>query len=293
MNRKSRIPAIVLLIIGIVFITMVSLIYNFKKINSLRKATNNDQAGISVSDGLSSYKPKGKVAEENNTIIPSSDIKTNSILLVKLINYNWDRVKAQLMTGYEKDNDGNYIYSEGYTLYCNNTTVKNVIFDMNYKDEVIGNVKVGDSSEIIKEKLGVPTFEDKELGILGYKTKEVYAFFYEDQICVYPNKDMNNLEFEALLVKYYIGQLDGGQVSFLIQIRNQFSDFTIEEEGADILVSSASRKIEIIINDGKVKKIILYNGYKKAGNINEYLNNEDIEISVKDLAEKIEIERIK
>lgn len=238
---------------------------------------------------------------KNETIINETeeiveeDVYTDSIVIRNLINNNWSRLNTYFSNGYEKDEDGNYVY-EGYTLCTEDgVNVRYIIFNQDYTDEVISDLRVGAGYDEIVEAFGVaPTFENEQLNLYGYKTKTVYAFFSDNEICIYPNTRFDNNDFEEILFEYLSGSFDGDQTNFVVYIRNNYSDFTAELQGEDVVLSSENRQIQIRLNGNyEETEVIIYNGYTEESLMEENKENYNIvEEKTVDLVESIETERI-
>ena len=238
---------------------------------------------------------------KNETIINETeeiveeDVYTDSIVIRNLINNNWSRLNTYFSNGYEKDEDGNYVY-EGYTLCTEDgVNVRYIIFTQDYTDEVISDLRVGAGYDEIVEAFGVaPTFENEQLNLYGYKTKTVYAFFSDNEICIYPNTRFDNNDFEEILFEYLSGSFDGDQTNFVVYIRNNYSDFTAELQGEDVVLSSENRQIQIRLNGNyEETEVIIYNGYTEESLMEENKENYNIvEEKTVDLVELIETERI-
>ena len=238
---------------------------------------------------------------KNETIINETeeiveeDVYTDSIVIRNLINNNWSRLNTNFSNGYEKDENGNYVY-EGYTLCTEDgVNVRYIIFNQDYTDEVISDLRVGAGYDEIVEAFGVaPTFENEQLNLYGYKTKTVYAFFSDNEICIYPNTRFDNNDFEEILFEYLSGSFDGDQTNFVVYIRNNYSDFTAELQGEDVVLSSENRQIQIRLNGNyEETEVIIYNGYTEESLMEENKENYNIvEEKTVDLVELIETERI-
>ena len=260
-----------------------------------------------LSSNQLSYEKANMVATQpetntkNETIINETeeiveeDVYTDSIVIRNLINNNWSRLNTNFSNGYEKDEDGNYVY-EGYTLCTEDgVNVRYIIFNQDYTDEVISDLRVGAGYDEIVEAFGVaPTFENEQLNLYGYKTKTVYAFFSDNEICIYPNTRFDNNDFEEILFEYLSGSFDGDQTNFVVYIRNNYSDFTAELQGEDVVLSSENRQIQIRLNGNyEETEVIIYNGYTEESLMEENKENYNIvEEKTVDLVELIETERI-
>lgn len=237
-----------------------------------------------------------KAEKDENAVIDEEDVYTDSIVIRTLVNNNWSRLNSNFSSGYELDENRNYVYEDGYTIYTDDgVNVRNVVFNQNYEDEVISNLRVGASyDEIVQAFESVPTFENEQLNLYGYKTVTVYAFFHDNEISIYPNTNLNNSDFEEILFEYLSGNYSGNQTNFVVNIRNNFSDFSAELDGETVVLTSENRQIQIRLNgDYTNTEVILYNGYVEGELMSEnkelYSITEDRSL---DLVEIVETERI-
>lgn len=280
-SRSIKILVIILITVIAILIILVTNISGIKKsINS------NENSAKKVGVSVSSNEKK-----EDDNIPITTEMKIDAMPLKMLNNNSWDRVKAKFSEGYKIDENGNYVHDEGFVLYCDGTNVQNIVFNTNYKESVVGGVTVGTSLKKIISNFGTPTFQQKSLGMIGYKIKDLYVFFYENEISIYPNKLLNNVNFESILSEYYKEVYNGNRTNFVLEIKRTYPDFTATEDNENIILRSVNRQIEIILGNDKNIKIIIYNGYKPDEFINAIKESSDIIIEKTDLAEKQEMER--
>ena len=70
-----------------------------------------------------------------------------------------------------------------------------MVFTEKYPNTVVGNIRPGESVSSVKLKLGDPSFEDKDLGVIGYKAKDFYVFFNGKEISIYRNIKIDYSDF--------------------------------------------------------------------------------------------------
>ena len=286
-NRTIKMLVIILIIALAFLLTLVINVISLK--DSVNSVVNpNNKISISTS---SDDKTKSDIAKETNSVIEPTPMSVNAMPLKMLVNNSWDRIKSNLTDGYVIDGDGKYIYEEGYTLYCDGIKVQNIVFNTNYKDKVVGEIKIGTASKDLKSSLGTPSFQDKSIGMIGYKTKDLYVFFYDNEISIYPNKNLNNKTFESKLLTYYYGNYSKDRTNFVLEMKRDFSDFFAIQQGENVILRSVNRQIEIILGENKQTEIIIYNGYKAESAMKNMLEENNIISRQQDLAEKQEIER--
>jgi len=294
-EMKKKLRIIILIVVGIVsFIVSVGMnIIGMKSVIN-KETDTSGMAGFSIrTKNDTSLGTTQEIKVDSQGKIVEEDLLINCVPLVSLTNNNWDRIKAKF-TGFQLDENKNAVFQEGFILYCNGKYVNYAIFDKTYPKEVVGHIKVGEDLKTIETKLGVPTFRTKE-GI-GYKSKQIYAFFYEDEIVVYPNGAGSNKQLEELFNQYCDKSYGKERTYFIMDIRNQYEDFKIEEdvEKNMIIITSIARQVIAKLDKLGNIEVELYNGYKIATeetqkNIDQrlYTTNED------DLVEITENERVR
>ncbi len=153
-----------------------------------------------------------KTITETNINIQSNEIK-------ELIKKEW---KADSLKISNRDSTfGKYeIYiNSGIEIRNIGTKVYNIVFTNNYKSEIVNGIKVGDSFDSIKSKLGEPAFSESY--VIGYKSKDIYIFFTTKEVSVYRIEDEVNDELEELLREY--DEKDIKQ--FINKLTDKWSDY--------------------------------------------------------------------
>jgi hypothetical protein len=291
--NDNEIKMLIKLAIAFVLLILLALILVY--VNSLENTTVDSKGNVA-----SFSTPKNKTEsetenEENEEVQPleTKKILTNSLVITSLINNKWDRVKAN-MKDFVMDDDGNCTFEDGYKLYCNNKQVNYIVFDKSYTSALIGGITVGTSFDVIKEKLGEPSFKEDDM--IGYKAEQVYVVFYENEAIVYPNTKASNDNLEKLVFSYFNKTYSGNRTNFLVDIRNNYLDFIIEyDENNNIVLISLVRKMKLILdNDGNME-IVLYYEYNAGSTMELYLeeNGEGVKQTNEDIIEIFEHERVK
>lgn len=225
-------------------------------------------------------------------VIEEKEITNDSFIIRKLVMNSWNRQKAKIDSEYKLGEGGEYIYDDGYTIYCESTNIQNIIFNNNYKDNVLGELTVGTTNKKIKEALGEPSFENKSLSMIGYKTSTLYAFFYENEISIYPNKELKNSKLEDLIMQYMNKTYTKSRTNFVLEIRKECPDFVGYETDEGVTLYSINRQIEINLDDNGNINLHLYNGYEMTSTLEDvYEDNTNIAKDTRDFVELKEIER--
>ena len=189
-----------------------------------------------------------------------------------------------------KETGENYLDYGTYKVLTNNTFINTIILKPDFPDEVIEEIKVGDSFTNIKNRLGEPTF--KSNNFLGYKTDSVYAFFYTDEVAIYPNISFQNLQLEELITKYINGEYSStGRFSYdVIHTYLDFNSYVDEQENVNI--ESPVRGIKITITKNGDLSAQIYNNYDITETTKKYIREDIIKTDFEtDLINEYELNR--
>jgi len=291
-ENKNIIRIIILAVVGIVAFVVSTYINIVGLKSTLQKAP--DSSGIAIfsvrETNILGGKTETKV-DGNTGKVVEEDILVNAVPVIQLINSKWDRMEARF-SGYEIDSYGNAVFNDGYTMYCNGMYVYNIVFNTNYQKEILGHIKIGTDFDTIEAKLGTPTFRRDDC--IGYKTREVYIFFYDDEISIYPNREFSNVALEKKIGYYADAISEEGRTRFLLDIKNEYNDFTVEaSQDEDVMIlKSITRQIVLKLDSLDGIEVELYNGYSVASDkTKEYIEETIYEQKEEDLIDVFEIER--
>ena len=189
----------------------------------------------------------------------------------------------------EYETDGLKYYYDGFTIERNKNYITRIIFNENYKTEVVSGIYVGMDFSEVKKVLGTPSFENEQNNMIGYATKNLYLCIYENEIAVYQNEYYSNVELEEMILKYYKGEYTGTRNEFSKYIRNKYEDFNFtSDEEKNIYLTSLVRGIIIKLDDDISVEI-----FKEYDNSNVLKQNmdENITFSNEYIVEKMEVVR--
>lgn len=295
-KNKNMLRIIILTFVGIVAFVVSVFMNVVGMTNAINKAPDSSgMAAISVrtgGDGSLGSQKTIKVNEETGKVV-EEDFLVNALPIINLINNNWDRVQAKF-SGFELDVDGNAVFEDdGYTLYCNGKYVNYIVFNSNFQKEIVGHLKISDDNKTIEAKLGTPTF--KRSGCIGYKSKEIYIFFYGDEVVVYPNRKVNNKNLEKLFNSYKDKTYGKERTYFLVDIRKDYPDFVIEEDNETntITITSTTRQVIAKLDNLGNIEVEFYNGYEISEELTKnYIEQKMYSQNEEDLVEISESERV-
>lgn len=216
-------------------------------------------------------------------------IYNSSEELISLNNSDWKFQESKFKGEYETD--GLKYYYEGFTVERDGNFVPRIIFNENYKNDIVAGITVGMDMDEVSDVLGKPVFENKDNNMNGYKTKNLYLCIYENEIAVYKNQYYTNATLEEMILKYHTKEYIGTRNDFSKYIRNTYSDFkfTADEE-KNIYLTSLVRGCIIKISENNEISVEYYKEYDNA-NILSTQMPDNVFVSDKYIIELMEIER--
>lgn len=181
-----------------------------------------------------------------------------------------DENKVQLENGYYSYNDG--------TMYAKlgGGRLLNVILTTKFPEEIAYQTSVGDSLSDINERFSNLAFGSVEDGVLGYRSRRYYVFFYNDQASVYTYQYEANEYFDQYLKDY----CDTGDLQKL------YEDFTdgwdsyfereYDPENGRLKLTFPTRGIDIDITNNDSRGIKIYNNYYLTDTVKELIKSHKI-----------------
>ena len=189
--------------------------------------------------------------------IDTTSLTSNVDALNFLIDNNWS---TDVNFGTRESIFKNYYihFDEGIKYRKIGSSIYNVIFTERFQGTVVNNISVGTSFSSIKQLLGKPAFENEELGVIGYKGKDIYAFFTKDEISIYKNEKYDYKEFWKLVDTFLEEDMDFK--TFMNELTYIWKDYSEYSYASDYMfMAFPNRGVEIKLNYDNVSGIILYN----------------------------------
>lgn len=191
--------------------------------------------------------------KETNLNIQSNEINT-------LIQNQWNIQQLNLP---QEDivNEKYYIYADlGLEIQKVQNKVFNIIFNLQYTNNVVNNLKPGDSLENIIQVLGEPTFGNIEEELIGYKGKDIYVFFTPEEISIYEvAKQDEGTVFQDLVAEYQQKRIEKDFVTKVTDIWQDYDNYQYDAYTIDL--SYTLRGIKIQYGVTKNHGIIVYQNY--------------------------------
>ena len=191
--------------------------------------------------------------------------------------------------GYKSYKNGNVLIDE----YEYSKRARNIIFSNEYKSGILVDVTMQDSLQSILEKYPEPSFGSVKDGYLGYRTKDVYIFFYDNEISVYGYSYTENKMMENYIEEYFqTRDLNLFKKRMVVTFDN-FYQYTYDEEKQDLYLSYPSMGLEIDIKGNDPTGITLYQNYYFTDKTKKFVKDGLIKLEANvDFLEKIEKERV-
>ena len=191
------------------FYEKIAIVTNFKSFRMIDSSKNITIEVTCTSNGISEVKINGDVnyykneeskrAQKEELKVETIEMDINSEELKSLIKAKWNINNVNLGTQESTFNKYRIYFDEGFEVRVIQGKVFNVVFNKKYKGKVVEDYKVGDRLENIEATLGT-SYKDNQR--LGYKTKDFYVVFSDNEISIYPNYDYDYTEFENLVKEY-------------------------------------------------------------------------------------------
>ena len=208
---------------------------------------------------------------ENYEKIETTKLQINSKELNEIIKNNWQSGKVNFGTQESIFNEYNIYFDEGIEVKTTASKIYNVVFTEKYTKEITNGLKVNSSTTQITNKLGTPTFSNKNLGITGYKGEECYIFFSENEVSVYRvENEYKNDDFIKIVEQLMKDKKMTSFANSLTDIWQDYDLYITDEDGIQIRYSIKGIEINFTKSSGK---LTFYNNY--AGEIKSQvtLNN--------------------
>ncbi len=165
-------------------------------------------------------------------------------------------------------------FDEGIRTRTIDGKIYNIIFEKNYVNSIVNGFTVGTESDIIISKLGLPTFQNEDKTIIGYKSNEIYVFFEKDQISIYRNLQENDYNEFFKLVDNFLKE-QNSLLDFMNELTYLWKDYEEYTYGQEtVFLSYPNRGIDIKLNYDNTDGIVLYNNIGVGQDVvNRYLEH--------------------
>lgn len=193
---------------------------------------------------------------------------------------------TKLENGYISYDDGSILIKR------QGSRVRSIIYTEKYKEEVFSGIKVGTDLKEIEEKVKESYSGSIKEGYIMCRTKDVYVFFYEDQIVVYGYFYYQDQEFENVLENYLENRDLQTFVETVIRKWGKYDICEYDFESQSAHIAYPSRGIEINIKNNDPLGITFYNNYYFSDKIKEFIKAGKVSLNDKvDLLEYTEKNR--
>ena len=238
---------------------------------------------------------------DSYTKVDTSEIVKTSPLYVS--NGYLERLVSNQMylSSIEKYLDEGKELPNGYISYKNGTikiklapnkSVMNIIFSKDYGYSILSDVESNTPLSKIYELHSDNVFGSLNEKYLGYRTTDLYYFFYGDETSVYGYSYQNNKKFEELLSKYLENKDLDAFVNGISEQILSYDTFEYDKNIKKAHIVFPTRGIEINIENNDPKGITLYSNYYFTDITREFVKNGLINFEAdKDLVKEYEVQR--
>lgn len=238
-----------------------------------------------------------------------SELEIQAQEIKDLISSNW--ITSQVNFGTKESTFNNYdiYFDEGIEVKTISKKVFNIVFTEKYSNPVVNGIKVNTSFEEIKNILGEPTFnhsnyienKQKDIGYIGYKGKDIYVFFSENEISIYRVETIDTSTGLADAIANFNNNAETR--SFISAITDMWPDYDLYGYDDDnLMLKYTLRGIKIAFTPSEAGVYVYnnYNGYIADGvtieniikNANSIPQNVNIQLD-KNLVDLYEEDRVK
>ena len=203
-------------------------------------------------------------------------------------------IKDKLGEGVERENKY-FDYLDGTISIRTspNDAVKNIIFKKGYKgSKITDKITMDTPLTEIYENFPDVDFGSLDKGYLGYRIREFYVYFYNDEISFQTYAYHNNTAFERVLSRYIENNNLNEFVKNLTSNWKNYDSFKYDEEAQTVYLLYSSRGVEINIKNNDSKGITLYSNYCFTDQTKSFVKNGYVSLnSEEDLINIIETKR--
>ena len=196
------------------------------------------------------------------------ELEATSTELQQIIKNNWKANNLNIGTKESTYRNYDIYFDEGIEVRKVNGKVYNIVFTVKYQDTIINSIKTTSTQDEIEKVLGKPQFEKD--GLIGYKSEDLYVFFYDNQVSIYRNEEYDSTKFIEIVEKY---KNSTDTKSFIKEIKDLWQDYDLYQYDKDFVKIRYALKGVYIKYDYTTKKgIIFYSNY-----IGKIINNKNLQ----------------
>ena len=231
--------------------------------------------------------------EKNTEIAKYQSIPTTYNILLKLVNNN-------MFISSDFGNSEGSTADERYNYYLNRTIkarvsagkVRNIVFLSNFEENVLHDIKVGTALKVVKTEYPDNAFGSVSEGMLGYRTKDLYVFDYEDEISAYGYSYYEHTKFETYLSDYIQNRNLDLFVKQVTALWQSYEEFEYDADSGRLHLSYPAIGVMIDIENNNPIGIKLYSNYYFTATTKRYITEGKITlVSTEDALYNLEKER--
>lgn len=231
--------------------------------------------------------------EKNTEIAKYQAIPSTYNILLKLVENNMF-ISSDFgnLEGRTADNRYNYYLNKTIKARVSAGRVRNIVFLSSFEENVLHDIKVGTDLNDIKNEYSDNAFGSIAEGMLGYRTKDLYLFIYEDEISAYGYSYYEHTKFETYLSEYIQNrnlELFANQVTSLWQ---SYEAYEYDKDNGKLYLAYPAIGVIINIENNNPMGIKLYSNYYFTATTKRYITEGKITlVSTEDALYNLEKER--
>lgn len=190
-----------------------------------------------------------------------TNLEINSKEINDLIQENWRYAKVDLGNRTSTYQNYDIYFDKGMEVKNISKQVFNIVFTSKYQSPIVNGIKVGTNLEQVEKILGKPAFGSTGDRMLGYKGKDIYVFFYQDQVSIY--RVESNYDTTKFLEAISKLEEEKNVNDFLNQMTDIWDDYDSYTKATDFVELRYSlRGVSIIFSQYNSSGVFLYDNYQ-------------------------------
>ncbi len=210
---------------------------------------------------------------ENYKKIPETELTINSNEINEVIKNNWNVDNTVFGTKDSLYRDYDIFHEEGIKVKRISGDIFNIVFNKNYSSEIVNGLRVGDSKDNIEKTLGKSNMQQGN--IIGYKNKDIYVFFSDEEVSVYRCNTYKYDEFESLLRDYIDSKISVKEfTNSLTYLWDDYVEYNYDSNYVSLNYNSQGVSLYLTRDDPT--NVTIYNNYNNLESISDLIGSNKI-----------------
>lgn len=225
---------------------------------------------------------------KNYNVTKNINVSLEGTNLENMKNQKWQISKIDL--GKKDSTYDNYdiFFDEGIKVKIVNGNIFNLIFNDRYKEEIINGITTQNTKDEIISKLGEPQFYYDYQNVFGYKSDDIYIFFSDNEVSVYPITETDN-DTENFFPELVNNFMQAKNINdFVYALTSKWQDYNEYDYNNRTYLLYSLRGIKINFDNSGEPGITIYSNYE--GNILPNISIEDYKNSEEKISSQVLLE---